>query len=120
MRRDLVCGLIALALAGLYLTEASEIQISALGDTVGAAGFPQILGWLLAGSAVLLLAQALLERRTRGPHVSGTEGETVELPAHMFKRAAGLTLIAAAFIAALPYLGYIVAVALMLAAVMVY
>jgi hypothetical protein len=38
----------------------------------------------------------------------------------MFKRAAGLTLIAAAFIAALPYLGYIVAVALMLAAVMVY
>ena len=38
----------------------------------------------------------------------------------MFKRAAGLALIAAAFIALLTFLGYILAVALMLCAVMVY
>ena len=120
MRRDLVCGLIALALAGLYLSETSGIQISALGDTVGAGGFPLILGWLLAGAAVLLLAQAFLARRTAAAQGPRAEGAGEDRPFHMFKRAAGLTVIAVAFIAALPFLGYIVAVALMLGAVMLY
>jgi hypothetical protein len=118
MLRDLVCGAIALALASVYLFEASKIPVSALGDTVGSAGFPLILGFLLAGVAVLLLLQAFLSRTTaEGPSAAGDEAER---PGFAFKRAAGLALIAAAFIAILPFGGYVVAVALMLAAVMLY
>jgi putative tricarboxylic transport membrane protein len=122
MRRNLVCGLIALVLAVTYLNESSKIQISALGDTVGSAGFPLILGWLLAGTAVLLMVQAFLTMRTAGADEpsGGTEDEAEERSGSMFKRAAGLTLIAVAFIVMLPFLGYIVSVALMLAAVMLY
>ena len=120
MGRDLVCGLIALALAGLYLNETTKIQVSALGDTVGSGGFPLILGSLLAGTALLLLLQAVLSKgRARAAEAPVAE-DGAERPGYAFRRAAGLTAIAAAFIVVLPFGGYVVAVALMLAAVMLY
>jgi putative tricarboxylic transport membrane protein len=121
MRKDLVCGLIALALAGVYLNEATKIQVSALGDTVGAGGFPLILGSLLAVAALLLLLQSFLARRSAGADGPSAEVEgEAESPGYGVRRAAGLTVIAAAFIAMLPLGGYVVAVALLLAAVMLY
>jgi putative tricarboxylic transport membrane protein len=120
MLRDLVCGSIALVLAAIYLNETAEIQVSALGDTVGAGGFPLILGALLGVAAILLLLQTFLARRSAAtaPPPDG-EGEA-ERPGYGVRRAAGLTAIAAAFIAALPLGGYLVAVALLLAGVMLY
>jgi putative tricarboxylic transport membrane protein len=120
MRRDLACGLFALVLAGVYLNEATKIQVSALGDAVGSAGFPLVLGSLLAGTALVLLLQAVLRGRRASAEGLLTVGGDAERPGSAFKRAAGLTAIAAAFIAMLPLVGYVVAVALMLAAVVLY
>ena len=121
MGRDLLCGLIALALAGVYLNESTKIQVSALGDTVGSAGFPSILGSLLAGTALLLLLQSVLAGRKAGANepAADADGETAP-PGVMFRRAAGLAAIAAAVIAVLAFGGYVVSVALLLAAVMLF
>ncbi len=96
MVRDLACGLIALVLAVLYLHETSQIQVSALGDTVGSAGFPLILGWMLAGAGAVLIVQTLVRARLAGaaPDAEVTEAR----PGHAFRRAAGLVAIAAAFV----------------------
>jgi putative tricarboxylic transport membrane protein len=122
MVRDLACGLIALVLAVLYLHETSQIQVSALGDTVGSAGFPLILGWMLAGAGAVLIVQTLVRARLAGAGAAAApDAEVTEArPGHAFRRAAGLVAIAAAFVALLPILGYVLAVALMLAAVMLY
>lgn len=122
MRKDLICGLMALALAAVYLIETSKIQVSALGDTVGSGGFPFILGWLLAGTAALLLVQAALGAKVvAAARPDADDMAVVDVPPRvMFKRAAGLALIAAAFIALLDLLGYILSIALMLGAVMIY
>jgi putative tricarboxylic transport membrane protein len=121
MVRDLACGLIALVLAILYLHETSQIQVSALGDAVGSAGFPLILGWMLAGAGAVLIVQALVRARFAGGAAAAADAaETEARPGHAFRRAAGLVAIAAAFVALLPILGYVLAVALMLAAAMLY
>ena len=62
MNKDVVGGLILLCLAGAYYWATRQIADSSLSDEVGAQGLPTILGFLLAGLAVLIMARGALAR----------------------------------------------------------
>jgi putative tricarboxylic transport membrane protein len=103
VRRDLVCAAAGLALAGAYYAAADAIPASLLADGVGAGGIPKLLAVALALLSVLLGARSLLAgARTEaagGPHL----------------RALGVAGIGFVYVAAAPYLGYPLALAILVA-----
>ncbi|MBC8128753.1 MAG: tripartite tricarboxylate transporter TctB family protein [Rhizobiaceae bacterium] len=119
MTKDLGLGLIALVFSAIYIVEASRIRTSALGDSVGAGGVPMILGWMMAGTAVVLILHQLWLRRT-GKLVPAAVSEAFERPGRTFAIAAGVVAMAAVYIASLRWLGYIPATALLLAGMLLY
>lgn len=119
MAKDVACGVITLAIAVLYLFAAAALPTSALGDDVGASGFPMLIGWTLAGVSLLLIGQGLwawLQRRAAAAETSGVWAH----PGRAVRRAAGVVAIAAAFLLALETLGYVLSLALMIAAISIY
>ena len=106
--RDAGLGLLALALAGAYYAGATQIQASLLADAVGADGVPRALavGMGLVGAALLL-------RGLWRP--SPVDDDAVSATHHL--RALALLGILVGYLLAIPWLGYPVAVALLLAAV---
>lgn len=59
--RDVVCGIIALAIALLYLHAAGSISDTALADSMGAAGVPHILGYALVVTSLVLIANRIFD-----------------------------------------------------------
>lgn len=124
MNRDMALGLIVMAVAGLYIRSALAIPVSFLGDAIGAGGVPLVLGWLLALAGAGLFIHALVARRAPAT-VAVTDpedeiGGAFADPRHAVLKAAGVILIAAVFLFALRPLGYVPAVALLLAALLAY
>jgi putative tricarboxylic transport membrane protein len=102
---DVSLGVGALALAGAYGAMATAIPVSLLSDAVGPGGMPLVIAGLMAfGGAGLLVKTALV-----GGDAAGKQ------PDH--RRAAGLLAILVAYVAAVPLLGYPLAVGLLAAAV---
>jgi hypothetical protein len=102
---DAALGLGALALAGAYGAMATAIPVSLLSDAVGPSGVPLVVAGMLAfGGAGLLIKTAL---------VGG--GKAEKQPDHA--RAAGLFVILVAYVAAVPLLGYPIAIGILAAAV---
>ncbi len=122
MNRDMALGLIVMAVAGLYIRSALAIPVSFLGDAIGAGGVPLVLGWLMALSGAGLFIHALVARRAVAADGSPEDerGGAFADPRHAVIKAAGLILIAAVFLFALRPLGYVPAVALLLAALLAY
>ena len=131
MKRDLVCALALLTLAAAYYGVARTLGQTALADSVGPAGLPLVYAAVLAGLAVLLACAALLRTRlaprtgktserpagdARGPGQPGSEVPT----AKRLRRAAGALAIGIAYIATVPYLGYLMTTALVLGAMAAY
>jgi hypothetical protein len=109
VRRDLVCAAAGLALAGAYYAAADALPASLLADGVGAGGIPKLLAVALVLLSLLLGARSLLLRAgttegARGPHL----------------RALGVAGLALAYVAAAPWLGYPLALALLVAAATLY
>ncbi|MDB5540450.1 MAG: tripartite tricarboxylate transporter TctB family protein [Devosia sp.] len=119
MTRDIALGVIALVFSVFYVTEASKISRSALGDAVGAGGVPMTLGWIMGGAAILLIAHQLWMRRA-GPLIEAKVTEAFETPGRTALVAGGVVLIAALYIAAVRWLGYLPSTALLLAAMFLY
>lgn len=119
MTRDLGLGLVALVFSVVYIVEASKIRASALGDSVGAGGVPTILGWIMAGTAVVLIFHQLWLKWT-GRLVPAAVSEAFESPGRTFAIAAGVVAMASLYIASLRWLGYIPATALLLAGMLLY
>ncbi|NLS04113.1 tripartite tricarboxylate transporter TctB family protein [Rhizobium sp. P32RR-XVIII] len=117
MNKDLISGVVLLAIAGTYYTWSTQIADSTLSDEVGAGGLPQVLSVILAILAVILIARALLVARLRTAAAAGSDDEddNARLP-----RAIGFLLFGAAYIFLLPFVGYIIATALMIGAVALY
>ena len=121
MNRDLVAGAVLLAIAGAYYNTIGDIAESTLSDEVGAAGLPRLLAGLLALIAVVMMARALLTALKSRKAVATPRGsdedeeENASVP-----RAAGLLLIGAGYVVLLPFAGYVVCVALLIAAVALY
>lgn len=108
MRRDLVCAVAGFALAGAYYAAADALPTSLLADAVGAGGIPKLLAVALALLSLLLGARSLL---------AGAGGESAGGP-HL--RALGVAGLGFVYVAAAPYLGYPLALALLVAAATLY
>lgn len=121
MNRDFLSGGVLLAIAAAYYLASGTIAESTLSDEVGATGLPHLLAALLAFIAVALMARAALAhraaRRAAGParDLAEDEEDGASLP-----RAVGLLLLGAAYVVLLPLLGYVIAVALLIAGVALY
>jgi putative tricarboxylic transport membrane protein len=124
MTKDVACGLVAIVVAAVYLFAASGLRSSPLGDSVGSAGFPKIIGWGLAVAGLLLVLQTLWAT-LRGRAAAGAQGW---IPSEAFAagagratlRAAGVVAIVVAYLVLLQPLGYILSVGLMVGAVALY
>lgn len=119
MFKDLTCGVIMLLLAGVYIVAANNLPRSALSDAVGASGFPLLIGWSLLILSLLLIGQALLSSRQEAVKATDTGDDIVidavwENPRRTLTGAAVLVTIAAGFLLALPILGYLLSMALLI------
>ena len=129
MNRDALGGLVLVLLAGCYHVATGSIADSTLEDEVGASGLPRVLAVALAVIGAILLVRGLLAARSAAAARSavaadraapgGADAEPDE-PAPgdaPLPRAVGFLAFGAAYLVALPYLGYPVGVALLIAGV---
>lgn len=118
MHKDLLSGAILIGIAGTYYTWSTSIADSTLSDEVGAGGLPRALAVVLAVLGVILIARTLLIARAATPAAAAAsedDEEQASLP-----RGIGFLLIGAAYLLLLPITGYIIATALLIAAVALY
>jgi hypothetical protein len=112
--RDLVLGTAALALAAGYYAMAAGIQESALSDAVGPQGLPKTYAIVLGALSLILIVRSVRPADNRNappsPH---------PLPPSM-GRAAGIVAIGAIYIALVPWLGYVLSLAILIAATTYY
>ena len=123
MDRDILCGVIAFAIALAYLAAAAAIPENAIGDTVGAAGVPHLLGYGLAIMSALYVGQRLLVLRAGiGPDTEedGESRGVFDHPLAAFGWAAGAVAICAVFIFFFETAGYFLSVAVLIFAMCVY
>lgn len=112
----LITGGAGLGFSALYILSARRIEDSLLADPVGAAGVPVAVGGLMAlASAVLVFKGLMGSRRSVPTEPAQAEPGTSRLRPHGL--AAGLLVILAIYLIALPWLGYVVSIGLMAAAV---
>jgi hypothetical protein len=107
MNRDAAFGTLTLAVAAIYYVLATTIPRSDLADPIGPQGLPRMYAFALAALSMLLIARSL-----RRPNL---ELRTAEPANHRFGRVAGMLLIGVVYILVVPYLGYLVSVALLIA-----
>ncbi|MDQ0346657.1 tripartite tricarboxylate transporter TctB family protein [Ancylobacter vacuolatus] len=120
MKRDFLSGGVLIALAAAYYIATGSIAESTLSDEIGATGLPRLLAMLLAFIGLALIARtafvALAARHASVPVAPPAEEEEgAPLP-----RAIGLLLIGGAYVVLLPFIGYFLAVALLIAGVALY
>lgn len=116
--RNMAGGLLTLLLGSVYLYFAYKIHPSALADTMGAGGVPQVYGWLLVGLSVLLICQSLWEYWRNPERKSMTmewEGQGIKT-----LKAAGLLCFGIAYLLIVDSLGYLLSIALLLIGVAIY
>ena len=109
MRRDLACAVSGLALALAAWLAARALPTSLLSDGVGADGVPKLLAGALAAVSLWIGTRALLRR-------AGAADE----PAARHLRALGVAALGFAYAACAPFLGYPLALALLLGAAALY
>jgi putative tricarboxylic transport membrane protein len=111
MNKDALSGLVLLLIAGLYYAATGSIADSTLSDEVGATGLPRVLSFALAGLGLLLVVRSLLAARAASQPQAEKDGDAG------FPRAVGFLMFGAAYVLALPYLGYVVSIALLIGAI---
>ncbi len=117
MIKDLLSGGVVLAVAGVYYLGARQILHSSLEDGVGADGLPLILTVLLASLGVMLILRTLLFPSPSRARSAPADGGEYQAP---FPRALGFLAIAVGYALIAPIIGYLPAVALLIAAVAMY
>jgi hypothetical protein len=113
-RKDLLAAVLLLVLAGAYYWASVQIPASALDDGVGPRGFPLVLTVALAVVAIALAARALTM-----PGGELAQGDALE-PAAPWPRALGVLVLGALYIPLATFLGYALALFLLLLAVPLY
>jgi hypothetical protein len=111
MSRDTVLGVVGLVLAGLYDRMARQLPESLLADAVGPQGLPRIYALVLGVLSLALIGRSLAAARSRGPAEAVRDGG----PRAVW-RAGGLLALGALYILIVPWLGYVLAIAILIAA----
>lgn len=134
LSKDFWVGLVMLTGSAIYWMGAGSIPISPLDGEVNAAAMPRFLATLLAILSVLLMARALLlpppdasagesdksYEATADQEKAGSDSSSGQSAMYQHMRAGGLIVIGALYLVVLPYLGYLISVALLVAAVSAY
>jgi putative tricarboxylic transport membrane protein len=121
MRKDLLSGLGLLLIATGFYWAATGIQVSTLADDFGPQGLPMALAVCLGVVAIGLIGRALIARSAAlsqpepSSEASKDEPEEATLP-----RALGLLAIGAGYVAIVRVVGYVPAIALLIATVALY
>ena len=108
MNRDLVFGAVCLALAAGYYLMAAAIPESALSDAVGPQGLPKTYAVVLGALSLVLIFRSWKTRFSVSAH---------RVP---IMRVAGMIVIGAVYLAVVPWTGYILALAGLIAATTYY
>lgn len=126
LSKDLWIGVLLLIGSGLYWLKAKDIPISPLDGAVNAAVVPQLLAFALAFLSVLLILQALARAAWPAGQVEELDSTAVDAKAagsrsvKRHARALGLLVLGALYLLVLPWLGYPIAVALLMGSVALY
>ena len=104
MSRDGALGLGGLVLAGAYYLLAADVPESQLADAVGPQGLPKIYAAVLAGLSLILVTRSLARRAI----------DSEKAPPLI--RPLGLLAFGAVYLALVPFLGYVVSIAGLIAA----
>lgn len=104
MDRDAVFGGLTLALAVAYYMAAAAIPDTTLADAVGPQGLPKIYALILAALSLILIVRSAGRAAARSP----------EAPASL-RRVAGLLVIGILYIVVVPWLGYLLSIAALIA-----
>ncbi|WP_414472200.1 tripartite tricarboxylate transporter TctB family protein [Microvirga sp. M2] len=119
MRSNLITGTLLLIFSVVFWFGADTIPKSRLGGSVGADGLPKMLAIALGVLSAGLIVQTLLMMRTAqvathaGPKAAGE-------PISLYLRGFGMIVIGAAYLVLVPYLGYMLTIALLLLTVAIY
>jgi putative tricarboxylic transport membrane protein len=122
-RTDFFFGLSAIALAGAYYYVATGIQESMLSDATGAGGVPRALAWAMGALGLLLCARSV--SFAAGNTKAAAPSDEEHTPAGPWQRnphvqALVLLGLLVAYVVLAPYLGYIVATTVLIAAAAAY
>jgi putative tricarboxylic transport membrane protein len=96
--RDGALGLGGLVLAGAYYLMAADVPESQLADAVGPQGLPKIYAAVLTGLSLILVARSF-------------SSKSDDQKAPPLLRPAGLLAFGAVYLAIVPFLGYVVSIA---------
>jgi hypothetical protein len=124
--KEFASTMVMLALSLVFWFGADAISRSPLEGQVGADGFPKLLAVSLGVLVIIRLVQLVLaERRVRGGKSPGapTESTSARTDSASWRphlRAAGMIALGIGYIVILPTLGYLLSIALLLAAVALY
>jgi len=116
---DRISGGLGVLLAGSYIMTARGIEDSLLADGVGASGVPMGVGIVLLLASFCLFVKSLKNKAAidEPPHSSKTELPAASGHKHPHAMALGLLLILALYVCLLPFVGYVVSVGILVAAV---
>ena len=113
-----------LAIASIYYALGTTIPQSALDDAVGPRGLPRIYAIALSALAFVTLVRGLRRRdfpKVRlKPDTTDDEGKKGPRTRALSWRFAGMTLIGILYVAVVPWLGYLISIALLIAATVWY
>jgi len=114
---NLVTGGVGLAFSLVYINFARGIEDSLLADAVGASGVPVSVGALMGLASTALLVKGFMPvARPQSQEQETAEGSSASASRPHWL-AAGLLLILAVYLIALPWLGYVLSIGFMAAAV---
>ena len=116
-KRDLVFGSATLVVAALYYALTLTIPQSELADPIGPQGLPKIYAFVLGALSILLIVRSLRRPMSSEPANHEPANPRTGEPANpRLARVAGMLLIGVAYMIVLPWLGYLLSVAGLIAA----
>jgi len=119
MTKDIVGGLVILAFSIAYYLQSMTIRRSTMADEVGAHGLPQVYAIMLGLLALALVLKGGVAWWRAPDRAARTDTERATLR-RSFLRMLGMLGIGVAYLIVLPWFGYSLSIALLLAAVILY
>ena len=110
-RRELVLGFATLAIAAGYYLSAARIPQSGISDVIGPQGLPKAYAGVLALLSLIVIGRSAVAHRTALDRAPEPRSEERELPPHVPLRTAGMLVVGALYIALVPWLGYMLSIA---------
>jgi putative tricarboxylic transport membrane protein len=117
--RDLVFGSVTLGVAALYYALTLTIPQSELADAIGPQGLPKMYAFVLAALSILLIVRSLrrpMRSEPANPRTIEPANPRIPNPESRLPRVFGMLLIGVAYMIVLPWLGYLLSVAGLIAA----